>query len=103
MANIQCNCGFNPDKHDGHSLRCALAINAVKTEAIEVADENLNNVGLPMYTDLSQRCDALREINAELLEALKELIADYDNGVTDTESVLLAKCRSAITKATGAA
>jgi len=37
----------------------------------------------------------------ELLDALYDLLADYDNGVTDSESDLLAKCRAAIVKATG--
>ena len=39
----------------------------------------------------------------DLLEALTELLADYDNGVTDAESALLAKCRAAIAKAVGGA
>lgn len=39
----------------------------------------------------------------DLLDALTDLLADYDNGVTDAESLLLAKCRAAIAKATGSA
>ena len=64
---VSCDCGFNPDKHDGHSLRCALAVNAACSEAIEIADANLNNVDLPLYSVLSAKYSVL-------LGALEEIV-----------------------------
>lgn len=47
------------------------------------------------------RYEQIRSAAPDLIDALQDLLSDYDNDVADIESALLAKCRRAISKATG--
>ena len=50
--------------------------------------------------DVTREIDRLREANADLLEALKALVNDFDKSVWTSEPMLI-KARAAIQKAEG--
>lgn len=85
--------GDNCEANARRIVACVNACSGIQTDLLEALPD-FEKAGVQTINQVMLQRD-------ELLAALHDLLADYDNGVTDTESVLLAKCRAAIAKATG--